>query len=35
MSFLDMYEANLDKLRVIIDGIIPAQACRNSDKKAT
>jgi len=32
MSFLDMYEANFDKLRVIMDVIIPAQARRKSDK---
>jgi len=35
MSFLDMYEANFDKLRVIIDVIIPAQARLKSDKSAT
>jgi len=32
MSFLDMYEANFDKLRVIIDVIIPAQARLKSAK---
>jgi len=32
MSFLDMYEANFDKLQVIMDGIIPAQSRLKSDK---
>ena len=32
LSFLDMYEANFDKLWVIIDVIIPAQARLKSDK---
>jgi len=32
MSFLDMYEANFDKLRVIMDVIIPAEARLKSDK---
>jgi len=32
MSILDMYEANFDKLRVIMDVIIPAQARLKSDK---
>jgi len=32
MSFLDMYEANFDKLQVIMDAIIHAQACLKSDK---
>ena len=32
MSFLEMYEANFDKLRVILDVIIPAQAHLKSDK---
>jgi hypothetical protein len=35
MSFFDMYEANFDKLRVIMDVIIPAQARLKSDKHAT
>jgi hypothetical protein len=35
MSFLIMYEANFDKLRVIMDDIIAAQACLNSDKSTT
>ena len=32
MSFLDMYEANFDKLGVIRDVIIPAQPRLKSDK---
>jgi len=32
MSFLDMYEANFDKLQVIMDVIIPAQARLKSNK---
>jgi len=32
MSFLDMYEANFDKLPVIMDGIIPAQGHLKSDE---
>ena len=32
MCCLDMYEANFDKLRVIIDVIIPAQARLKSAK---
>jgi len=32
MSYLDMYEANFDKLWVIMDVIIPAQARLKSDK---
>jgi len=35
MSFVDMYEANLDKLQVIIDVIIPTQARFKSDISAT
>ena len=35
MSFLDIFEAYFDKLRVIMDVVIPAQAGRKSDKKAT
>jgi len=35
MSLLDMYEANFDKLRVIMDVIIPAQACFKGGKYAT
>jgi len=31
MSFFDMYEANFDNLRVIMDVIIPAQECLKSD----
>jgi hypothetical protein len=32
MSFLDMYEANFDKLQVIMDVINPAKARLESDK---
>jgi len=32
MSFLDMYEANFDKLQDIMDVNIPAQARLKSDK---
>jgi len=32
MSVLDMYQANFEKLRVIGDVIIPAQACLKSLK---
>jgi hypothetical protein len=32
MIFLDMYEPNFDKLRVILDVIIPAQARLKSNK---
>jgi hypothetical protein len=32
LSFMDMYEANLDKLQVIIDVIIPYKARLKSDK---
>jgi hypothetical protein len=32
MSFFDMYEANFDKLQVIMDVAIPAQARLKSDK---
>jgi hypothetical protein len=32
MSFWDIYEANLDKLQVIMNVVIPAQARLNSDK---
>jgi len=35
MSILDIYEANFDKLRVIMDVIIPAQARLKSEKYAT
>jgi len=35
MSLLDMYEANFDKLRVIMDVIIPAQARLKSGKYTT
>jgi hypothetical protein len=35
MSFLGMYEANFDNLRVIMDGIIPAQAHLKSNNEAT
>jgi len=30
-----MYEANFDKLQVIMNVIIPAQVCLKSDKEAT
>jgi hypothetical protein len=32
MNLFDMYEANFDKLRVIMDIIIPAQAHLQSDQ---
>jgi len=32
MSFLDVYEANIDKLQVNMDVIIPAQERLKSDK---
>jgi hypothetical protein len=32
MSWLDMYEVNIDKLRVIMDVIIQAQARLKSEK---
>jgi len=35
MSFLDMYKANFDKLRVIMDIIIPAPVSLESDILAT
>jgi len=35
MSFFDMYEANFDKLQVIMDVIISAQAGTKSNKYAT